>query len=102
MNSKQANTLDSQLSVLLARLQAAHTTLRAHLQQLATDALVRAHLERSLAHLREARIALNGQTNIRTVQELADQLTRIEQMRDDLHAQQTTTDGSSTSIQNHV
>ena len=102
MNSKQASTLESQLSMLLARLQAAHTTLRAHLQQLATDALVRAHLERALAHIREAHIAVRERIQIRTVQELADQLTRIEQMRDDLHAQQTTTDGSSTSIQNHV
>ena len=54
-----------------------------------TDALVRAHLERALAHIREARIAVRERIQIRTVQELADQLTRIEQMREDLRTQQT-------------
>ncbi len=58
----------------------------------------RAHLERALAHIREASIAVNEQTKVRTVQELADQLTRIEQMQADLRAEQTPADESSTSI----
>ncbi|MEI2725682.1 MAG: hypothetical protein V9H26_19855 [Verrucomicrobiota bacterium] len=40
-------------------------------------------MERALAHIREAYIAVNEQTKIRTVQELADQLARIEQMQAD-------------------
>jgi hypothetical protein len=98
MNPTEASTLDSRRYVLLARLQAADSSLRASLHQHGTDALVRAHLERALAHIREAHIAVNEQTKVRTVQELADQLTRIEQMREDLRAQQTTADESSTSI----
>ena len=98
MNPGEASTLDLRRDVLLARLQAADTALRASLHQHGTDALVRAHLERALAHIREAHIAVNEQTKIRTVQELADQLTRIEQMREDLRAQQTPADESSTSI----
>jgi hypothetical protein len=98
MNPGEASTLDSRRYVLLARLQAADSSLRASLHQHGTDALVRAHLERALAHIREAYIAVNEQTKVRTVQELADQLARIEQMREDLRAQQTTADESATSI----
>jgi hypothetical protein len=98
MNPGEASTLDSHRYVLLARLQAADSSLRASLHEHGTDALVRAHLERALAHIREAHIAVNERAKIRSVQELADQLTRIEQMRENLRAQQTTDDGSSTSI----
>src|SRR5271163_1467894 len=98
MNPGEASTLDSQRYVLLARLQAADSSLRASLHQHGTDALVRAHLERALAHIREAHIAVNEQAKIRSVQELADQLARIEQMREDLRAQQTSADESATSI----
>ena len=80
------------------QLQTADAILRASLHQHGTDALVRAHLERALAHIREAYIAVNEQTKVRTVQELADQLARIEQMQADLRAQQTPADESSTSI----
>jgi len=98
MNPGEASNLDSHRYVLLARLQAAEGSLRASLHQHGTDALVRAHLERALAHIREAHIAVSEQTKIHTVQELADQLARIEQMREDLRAQQTTADESATSI----
>ena len=98
MNPGEASTLDSRRYVLLARLQAADSSLRASLHQHGTDALVRAHLERALAHIREASIAVNEQTKVRTVQELADQLARIEQMQADLRAEQKPADESSTSI----
>ena len=98
MNPAEASTLDSQRYVLLARLQAADSSLRASLHQHGTDALVRAHLERALAHIREAHIAVRERIQIRTVLELTDQLARIEQMREDLRAQQTTADESSTSM----
>jgi ribosomal protein L29 len=41
---------------------------------------------------------VNEQTRVRTVQELADQLTRVEQMQADLRAQETLADPSSPSI----
>ena len=88
MNPGEANTLDLHRHVLLARLQSADTALRASLHQHGTDAIVRAHLERALAHIREAHIAANERTQVRTVQELADQLTRIEQMRAELRSQE--------------
>ena len=98
MNPTEASTLDSRRYVLLSRLQAADTALRASLHQHGTDALVRAHLERALAHIREATIAVNEQTKIRSVQELTEQLARIEQMQADLRAEQKPAEESSTSI----
>ena len=98
MNAGALNHLELLRRTLLGQLQTADVNLRTGLHQHGTDALVRAHLERALAHIREAHIAVNEQTKIRTVQELADQLTRIEQMQADLRAQQAPDEESSTSI----
>ena len=98
MNSGALNRLERLRRMLLGQLQTADVNLRAGLHQHGMDAIVRAHLERALAHIREATIALNEQAKIRTVQELADQFSRIEQIQADLRAQQTPADESSTSI----
>ncbi len=98
MNAGALNHLELLRRTLLGQLQTADVNLRAGLHQHGMDAIVRAHLERALAHIREAYIAVNEQTKVRTVQELADQLARIEQMQADLRAQQTPADESSTSI----
>ena len=88
MKPREANTLDLHRHVLLARIQSADATLRACLHQDGADAIVRAHLERALAHIREAHIAVNERTQVRTVLELADQLTRIDEMRAELRSQE--------------
>ena len=98
MNPGALDRLELRRRALLGQLQTADVNLRAGLHQHGIEAIVRAHLERALAHIREAYIAVNEQTKIRTVQELADQLTRIEQMRADLRAQQAPADESSSSI----
>ena len=98
MNAGALNHLELRRRTLLGQLQTADVNLGAGLHQHGMDAIVRAHLERALAHIREASIAINEQTKVRTVQELADQLTRVEQMQADLRAQQTPADESSTSI----
>jgi hypothetical protein len=98
MNAGALNHLELRRRTLLGQLQTADVNLRAGLHQHGMDAIVRAHLERALAHIREAYIAVNEQNKIRTVQELADQLVRVEQMQADLRAQQTPADESSTSI----
>ena len=98
MNAGALNRLELLRRALLGQLQTADVNLRAGLHQHGMDAIVRAHLERALAHIREACIAVSEQTKVRTVQELADQLARIEQMQADLRAQQTPADESSTSI----
>ena len=98
MNAGALNRLERLRRTLLGQLQTADVNLRAGLHQHGMDAIVRAHLERALAHIREAYIAVNEQAKIRTVQELADQFSRIEQIQADLRAQQTPADESSTSI----
>ena len=98
MNRGILNRRELLRRTLLGQLQTAEVNLRAGLHQHGLDVIVRAHLERALAHIREAYIAVNEQTKIRTVQELADQLARVEQMQADLRAQQTLVDPSSPSI----
>ena len=98
MNAGSLNRLERLRRTLLGQLQTADVNLRAGLHQHGMDAIVRAHLERALAHIREAYIAVNEQAKIRTVQQLADQFSRIEQIQADLRAQQTPADESSTSI----
>ena len=98
MNASALNRLELARQTLLGQLQTADFNLLAGLHQHGMDAIVRAHLERALAHIREACIAVNEQSKVRTVQELADQLTRIEQMQADLRAEQKPDDEPSTSI----
>ena len=98
MNRGILNRRELLRRTLLGQLQTAEVNLRAGLHQHGLDVIVRAHLERALAHIREAYIAVNEQTKIRTVQELADLLTRVEQMQADRRAQQTPADPSSPSI----
>jgi len=98
MNAGALNHLELLRRTLLGQLQTADVNLRAGLHQHGMDAIVRAHLERALAHIREAYIAVNEQAKIRSVQELTDQLVRVEQMQADLRAQQTPADEPSTSI----
>jgi hypothetical protein len=97
MNAGSLNRLELLRRALLGQLQTADANLRSGLHQHGMDALVRAHLERALAHIREATIAVNEQSKIRSVQELADQLTRIEQMQAGLRSDQKPADESSTS-----
>ena len=98
MNSSALNHLELARQTLLGQLHTTEVNLRAGLHQHGLDAIVRAHLERALAHIREACVAVNEQTKVRSVQELADQLSRIEQMQADLLAEQKPADESSTSI----
>ncbi|MGD0813541.1 MAG: hypothetical protein ABSA83_08055 [Verrucomicrobiota bacterium] len=102
MNADAQNRFELLRRTLLGQIQSAEVNLRVGLHQHGVDALVRAHLERALAHIREAYIAVNEQAKIRSVQELAGQLTRIEQMQADLRAKQRPADESSTSIHSHV
>ena len=98
MNAGALNHLELRRRTLLGQLQTADVNLRSGLHQHGMDAIVRAHLERALAHIREATIAVNEQVKIRSVQELTDQLARIEQMQTGLRSDQKPADESSTSI----
>ncbi len=46
--------------------------------------IARAHMERAMAHICEAYIAINESKSVRTVQQLVDDLNRIQQVMDDV------------------
>lgn len=98
MSDGPFNQFKSHRRELLGCLQTADDNLRATLHRHGLEAPARAHLDRALAHIREAYIAVNEQTRIRSVHELAEQLARIEQVQATLHAQQNPANKPSTSI----
>lgn len=68
---------------LLGQLKAAESALRSGLHTHGFGETTRAHLERALAHVQEAYIAINETRPVRTVEQLAQDLTRIQQVMDD-------------------
>ena len=88
MTAAESNAPDLNRHALHVRLQSADTALRAGLNQPCGEALVRAHIERALAHIREAETALHNLARARTVEQLAEQLARIDEMREELRSQE--------------
>ena len=88
MTTAESNTTDLNKHAFLARLQTADTALRAGMGQPDIERLARAHLERALAHIREAETALHNLARARTVTDLAEQLARIDEMRAELREQE--------------
>ena len=76
MTAAESNTTDLNRHAFLARLQTADTALRAGMGQDCIERLARAHVERALAHIREAETALHNLARARTVTDLAEQLAR--------------------------
>jgi hypothetical protein len=72
MKDGALNQFKSHRRELLGYLQTADDNLRAGLHRHGPEALVRAHLDRALAHIREAYIGVNERTRIRSVHELAE------------------------------
>lgn len=88
MTAAESNTPDLNRHSLHVRLQSADTALRAGLNQPCGEALIRSHIERALAHIREAETALHNLARARTVEQLAEQLARIDEMREELRSQE--------------
>jgi len=83
----QSNTAENQRQALLGRLQAADTALRASLHQHKLDTIACAHLERALAHIREVYVGVNENIRIRTVEQLAGELSRVQQLCEEIRQQ---------------
>jgi hypothetical protein len=84
MNSDDLKSIESQRQALLGQLTAAETALRAGLHNTrGFGDTARAHLERARAHIQEAYIAINEAKSVRTVQQLVDDLSRVQQVMDD-------------------
>ena len=82
------NPADLNRHAFLARLQTADTALRAGMGQDCIERLARAHIERALAHIREAETAFQNLARARTVTDLAEQLARIDEQRAELREQE--------------
>jgi hypothetical protein len=82
MNSEEFKMIESQRQALLARLTAAESALRSGLHTHGFGSTPRSHLERAMAHIQEAYISINETKHVRSVQQLTDDLNRIEQVMD--------------------
>lgn len=82
MDSDDLKTIETQRQALLGQLTAAEAALRTGLNTHGFGSTAHAHMERALAHIQEAQIALNEINRVRTVGQLVNDLVRIQQMMD--------------------
>jgi hypothetical protein len=87
MNSGEIKAIESRRQALLGQLRTAEAAVRAGLHAHGFGDTARAHLERAMAHLQEAYVAINESKSVRTVQQLVDDLNRIQQVMDDVQRQ---------------
>jgi hypothetical protein len=83
MNSDDFKTVEAKQQELLGRLKAAESALRSGLHTEGFGSTARAHMERAMAHICEAYVAINEAKQVRTVQQLVEDLNRIQQVMDD-------------------
>jgi hypothetical protein len=83
MNFENLNAAEVRRQGLLGQLKTAEAALRGGLHAHGFSSLARAHMERAMAHLCEACVAINEINRARAVQQLVDDLTRIQQAMDD-------------------
>jgi predicted esterase YcpF (UPF0227 family) len=83
MSLGETASSEAKRRALISRLQEAETSLRSALHMHGFGTTPRAHMERALSHVHEAYIAINENKPVRSVHQLADDLTRIEKVVDD-------------------
>ena len=83
MNGDDFKMVEAKRQVLLGQLKAAESALRSGLHTDGFGSTARAHMERAMAHICEAYIAINEARQVRTVQQLVEDLNRIQQVMDD-------------------
>jgi hypothetical protein len=84
MNPGELSVAESKRQALLGQLKIAEAALRGSLHRHGLDVIARAHLERALAHVHEAYIAINEAGRARTVQQMVEDLARVEQLCEEL------------------
>ena len=82
MNTGEIQAIEARRQALLGQLRTAEAAARAGLHAHGFGSTPRAHLERALAHIQEAYVAINECKAVRTVPQLVDDLNRIEQAMD--------------------
>jgi hypothetical protein len=77
MNPHEAANREARRAALLGQLSAAEAALRANLDLGYADVTARVHMQRALAHIQEAQVAINGLRRARTVWQLVEDLTKL-------------------------
>jgi len=83
VNSEEFKMVEAKRQELLGQIKAAESALRSGLHTQGFGSIARAHMERAMAHICEAYIAINEARQVRTVQQLVDDLHRIQKVMDD-------------------
>jgi len=83
MNGEDFKMVEAKRQELLGQIKAAEFALRNGLHTQGFGSNARAHMERAMAHICEAYIAINEARQVRTVQQLVDDLNRIQKVMDD-------------------
>jgi hypothetical protein len=83
MSAGEFNATEARRQELLGQLKTAESALRGGLHIQGFGSIARAHMERAMAHLCEAYIAINEMNRARTVEQLVNDLVRIQQVMDD-------------------
>jgi hypothetical protein len=89
MNPAEAKNREAQRQALLGQLNAAEAALRANLDLNCASVTARMHMQRALAHIQEAEVAVNGVGRARTVWQLVEDLTKFKRNLDELQPEQT-------------
>jgi hypothetical protein len=84
MTPAEANNRQARRRVLVGQLSAAEAALRANLDLHSASVTARAHMQRALAHIQEAAVAVNGVGRGRTVWQLEEDLTKFKRNLDQL------------------
>jgi hypothetical protein len=82
MNPHDLKSIENQRQALLGQLTAAETALRTGLHAHGFGSTAHAHMERAMAHIQEAYIAINEINRARTVGQLVNDLIRVQQVMD--------------------
>lgn len=88
MNADEVKNAEARRQELLGQLTAAESALRSGLRIRGFGGTAQAHMERALAHVNEAYIAINEIKPVRSVQQLVEDLTRIQQVVEDVKRRQ--------------
>jgi hypothetical protein len=87
MDANNLKAIETQRQALLGQLNAAEAALRSGLHTHGFGSTARSHMERALAHIQEAYIAIAETKAVRSVPQLVEDLNRIEQACNELRQQ---------------
>ena len=85
----ELQAIEARRQALLGQIRTAEAAVHAGLHAHGFGSTAREHLQRAMAHIQEAYIAINECKPVRTVPQLVDDLNRIQQVMDDVNRRKT-------------